>query len=142
MIEERYVSFETAKLLKEAGFDVPTRGTWRTKCTGDAVFVEHFYGQTTDDISRRSADGFQHEYLAPTQSLAARWLREVHKLNIYACFDYIEFDKGNSSYFFARENVDINDYTSVYFSLQSYDSYEEAIEGGLIETLKTILNCK
>ena len=105
MITEQYVSFETSKMLKEAGFDVPTRGTWRTNRTGDAVFVEHFYGQTTDDISRRSADGFQHEYLAPTQSLAARWIREVHKLNIYACFDYIEFDKGNSSYFFLHERM-------------------------------------
>ena len=130
MITEQYVSFETARMLKEAGFDVPCfnqyteRGTiWHCDCP------ENF-------------NKSQCATSCPTQALAARWLREVHKLNIYACFDYIEFDKGNSSYFFARENVDINDYTSVYFSLQSYDSYEEAIEGGLIETLKTILNCK
>ena len=115
MIEESYVSFETARMLKEALFEA------------DCGFI-------MDDDGKR--------LYRPTQSLAARWLREVHKLNIYACFDYIEFDKGNSSYFFAREDVTINDYTSVYFSLQSYDSYEEAIEAGLIETLKTILNCK
>ena len=80
MITEQFVSFETAKLLKEAGFDVPTRGTWRTNRTGDAVFVEHFYGQTTDDISRHSSDGFQYEYLSPTQSLAAKWLREKYHI--------------------------------------------------------------
>ena len=141
MITEQYVSFETSKMLKEAGFDVPCRCAYCQMPLGDYNRYQNLIGDYDASEEKNYFKSKEH-YLAPTQSLAARWLREVHKLNIYACFDYIEFDKGNSSYFFARENVDINDYTSVYFSLQSYYSYEEAIEGGLIETLKTILNCK
>lgn len=134
MIEEQYVSFETAKLLKEAGFDVPTRGTWRTNRTGDAVFVEHFYGQTRDDISRHYSDGFQHEYLAPTQSLAARWLREKYHifLMITPMIDgwmYDLFDLDKHQYILC--NADANT-----------DDYESAFEAGLQEALRIIIKTK
>ena len=136
MIEEQFVSFETAKLLKEAGFDVPTRGTWIKNYTGDAAFVEHFYGHTTDDISRHSADGFQYEYLAPTQALAARWLRDAHHINVYACFDYEKFDE--KKWFFTREHTMVNDDSAVYCSITNYNSYEEALEAGLKHGLELI----
>lgn len=138
MITEQYVSFETAKLLKEAGFDSPTRGIYRTNRTGDHSFAEYNMKQTVDDLSWNAKDGFQYEYLAPTQSLAASWLREVHHLNVYACFDYVCFDDGERKWFFMRENTMINDYTSVYSSIISYDSYEQALEAGLRETIKLI----
>ena len=130
MITEQYVSFETSKMLKEAGFDVPTRGTWRTNCTGDTVFVEHFYGQTTDDISRHSADGFQHEYLAPTQSLAARWLWEVHRIFIEdyilinGAFSYRIFIGGRNQLECEQHNI--------------YKSYEDCVEYALQEAIKLI----
>ena len=111
MIEEQYVSLDTAKLLKEAGFDVPCRGGYH---------VNRF------------------RYEAPTQALAARWLREVHHINVYACFDYVCFDNGERKWFFMRENTMINDYTSVYCSIISYDSYEQALEEGLQEAVKLI----
>ena len=126
MIEESYVSFDTAKLLKEAGFDVPCfnqyteRGTiWHCDCP------ENF-------------NKSQCVTSCPTQALAARWLREVHHLNVYACFDYVFFDDGERKWFFMRENTMINDYTSVYCSIISYDSYEEALEAGLQEAIKLI----
>ena len=134
MIEEQFVSFETAKLLKEAGFDVPTRGTWRKNYTGDAAFVEHFYGQTTDDISRHSADGFQHEYLAPTQALAARWLREVHKLHVFAkrIYEYA-LDKFSWGYYIQSSNYEYCKNFEV-----GFDSYEEAMEAGLKHGLESV----
>lgn len=138
MIEESYVSFETAKLLKEAGFSVPCRGVYVTDRTGYYEFREYDNKQTTDDLCWNTEDGFQYEYLAPTQALAARWLREVHHLNVYACFDYVCFDDGERKWFFMRENTMINDYTSVYCSIISYDSYEQALEAGLQEAVKLI----
>ena len=135
MIEEQFVSFETAKLLKEAGFDVPTRGTWRKNYTVDAAFVEHFYGQTTDDISRRSADSFQHEYLAPTQSLAARWLREVHGFHLYSkrCYNY-NLNQYTWGFWIQRVKYDVY----VNFEI-GFDSQEETIEAGLQEALRIII---
>ena len=55
MIEESCVSFETANLLKEAGF--------KANC----AFI---------------LDDNQERLYRPTQALAARWLREVHGLFI------------------------------------------------------------
>ena len=59
MIEESYVSFDTAKLLKEAGFEA--------EC-----------GFIVDDGRK---------LYRPTQALAARWLREVYNVAIYSLYD-------------------------------------------------------
>ena len=74
MIEESYVSFETARMLKEAGFDVPCTsqytegmGVWRGK---------YPYNFNEEDFG----------YSRPTQALAARWLREVHRIVVDATF--------------------------------------------------------
>ena len=59
MIEEQFVSFDTAKLLKEAGFDVPCRGGYH-------------------------ANRFRYE--APTQALAARWLCECKMIEVSTAY--------------------------------------------------------
>ena len=82
MIEEQFVSFDTAKLLKEAGFDLSCRGVYVTDRTGYYEFREYDNKQTTDDLCWNTEDGFQYEYLAPTQALAAKWLRDVHRIDI------------------------------------------------------------
>ena len=60
MIEEQFVSFDTAKMLKEAGFEA--------EC-----------GFIVDDDGRK--------LYRPTQALAARWLREVYNVAIYSLYD-------------------------------------------------------
>ena len=109
MIEESCVSFDTAKLLKEVGFEA--------EC-----------GFTVDDDGRK--------LYRPTQALAARWLREVHHLNVYACFDYEEFDE--KKWFFTREHTMVTDDSAVYCDVINYGSYEEALEAGLKHGLELI----
>ena len=82
MIKEQFVSFEIAKLLKEVGFNIPCRGIYVTDRTGYYEFCEYDNKQTTDDLRWNTEDGFQYEYLAPTQALVARWLREIHHIDI------------------------------------------------------------
>lgn len=138
MIEEQYVSFETAKLLKEAGFDVPCRGIYRAYRIGTSVFREYDRKSAKDDLCRNAVDGFQYEYLAPTQALAARWLREVHHIHVFAYYHY-----PSSKYAYFTECLDVPcAEMGLHYSSIDYDTHEAAIEGGLIETLKTILNCK
>ena len=124
MIEESYVSFDTAKMLKEAGFDEVCRYNY-----------DNVGGFRWLKIGEPTPKGW---VPCPTQALAARWLREVHHLNLYACFDYVCFEDGERKWFFMRENTMINDYTSVYSSIISYDSYEQALEAGLQEAVKLI----
>ena len=121
MIEEIYVSFDTAKLLKEAGFDVPCcnqyteRGTiWHCDCP------ENF-------------NKSQCATSCPTQALAARWLREVYNVAIYSLYDD---DMEQWFYFvdaFAKNPV-INGFQSG----SEYDDYESAFEDGLREAIKLI----
>lgn len=60
-ITENYVSYETAVLLKEKGFE--------------QIGCEKRYNLQGDLVS-----GFAYGPVAPSQSLALKWLREVHKL--------------------------------------------------------------
>lgn len=73
MIEEAYVSYEVAKLLKEKGFNEPCYGVYyEFKTTTEFELL-------TNPITyqRTNADNV---YYAPTQALVMRWLRETHGL--------------------------------------------------------------
>ncbi len=134
MIEEQFVSFDTAKLLKEAGFDIPCRGIYRTDRTGDYVFRKYEHKNTKDDLCWSSTDGFQYEYLAPTQALAAKWLREVHKLHVFAKRTYeYALDKFSWGYYIQSSNYEYCKNFEI-----GFDSYEQAIEKGLCEAIKLI----
>ena len=72
MITEDYVSFETAKLLKEKGFD------W--DC--EYMYSENekwFVHCKCNNSSKTMAD---ENYAAPTLQMAMKWLREVHNQTI------------------------------------------------------------
>ena len=77
MIEESYVSFEVAKLLKEKGFDVYGDGSFGSEIK---IWMEYSpFGKIRDvSSSRPSIKG----YPAPTLQMAMKWLREVCKLHI------------------------------------------------------------
>ena len=133
MIEESYVSFSTAKLLKEAGFDVPCRGVYVTDRTGYYEFREYDNKQTTDDLCWDTEDGFQYEYLAPTQALAERWLREVYNVAIYSLYD-----ADMEQWFYVVDAFTKNPMINGFQSGSEYDDYESAFEDGLREAIKLI----
>lgn len=125
MIEEQFVSFETAKMLKEAGFDVPCfnqyteRGTiWHCDCP------ENF-------------NKSQCATSCPTQALAARWLREVHRIVVDVVFIPPLFDGVNWQYFIGNmdDMVWEGDFEP---SEREYATYEEALEAGLKHGLELI----
>lgn len=63
MVKEDYVSFETAKLLEEKGFD------WN--CESKRFYPEpDYYQESPNGVS------------APTLQMVMKWLREVHNLFI------------------------------------------------------------
>ena len=70
-ITEDYVSFETAKLLKEKGFGIKeeTRGYYPIKgdATGRIMFGAEYHHNTS-----------QVQIAAPTLQMACKWLREKH----------------------------------------------------------------
>ena len=74
MIQERYCSYEVAKLLKEKGFDEPCRSVYED--FGD--YIDFYY--TVEEQTDLQMGVF--EVLRPTHQMAMDWLREIHKLHI------------------------------------------------------------
>lgn len=80
MITEDYVSFETAKLLKEKGFD----------CRVTRSFFEHdncYAPCDPSEVPRKDAIAI------PTLQMAMKWLRTEH--NIFFNVNYFHLDVGN-----------------------------------------------
>ena len=107
MIEESYVSFDTARMLKEAGFDVPCRAGYH-------------------------ANRFRYE--APTQALAARWLREVHGIHIFCNY----FFEDGTWFYVIVDLKESDEVRAIHPDIRSYQSSEEALEAGLCEAVKLI----
>jgi len=79
-IKEDYVSFETAKLLKEKGFNERLLTFYITdEAKKEGCF--QLMAFTDDKIDNNHSD---HCYLAPTLQMAMKWLREVHSLCVYS----------------------------------------------------------
>ena len=83
MVEEAYVSFQTAKLLKEKGFKIDTtKDYWKIGQDGTMYFMCSI-GAYTDDMNNKTAYYRPADsYPCPTQQMASRYLRENYSLHI------------------------------------------------------------
>ena len=151
MITEDYVSFETAKLLKEKGFDGKCYKVWvyYTSSTpmlwAAPAFVE---GETiVDRESVESAERMwntiygdsenkNHEYLAPTLQMAMKWLREEKDVQIEIAI--VGTDTWESPtkwmYGFRCQTKDVIDRRNADFS-----SYEQACEAAIKYCLENLI---
>jgi hypothetical protein len=113
MSRESYVKFETAKLLKEKGFYWDCEHYY--KPNGEIVRTSHTEGSRHINSSVL----YEHQYLAPTQQMACRWLREEH--NILVTVAPCEVGAG------------VDDYTYVIYEIQPEDYHFEFIEQGRMQ---------
>ena len=122
-ITEDYVSFETAKLLKEKGFRCATLHYYYDK-DGDLLF------------SAWRIDAGKNEFVAPTLQMAMRWLREVHSLYI----DIVtSFSQDGICYTFSCFNtMDLIQGTKG-TSYHEYQTYEEACEAAIKYCLENLI---
>ena len=119
---EDYVSFETAKLLKEKGFN------WNTD---KQYYLDKIVGDY--DITDRSRN--PERYLdAPTLQMAMKWLRKVYNLEIYPYHQYSQ--DGNKWWF---EIVKFPSPVSEYESNAIYATYEEAVEAAIKYCLEKLI---
>ena len=125
MTQEDYVSFETAKLLKEKGFD---------------VYVSSFYNNE-GGFNRKEADWNWNNgpyYSAPTLQMAMKWLREVHNYDISICLDSYVEPYDNEYYIVIRRRKvrfeEVSPCEQVYFK-----TYEEACESAIKYCLENLI---
>ena len=120
MIKEDYVSFETAKLLKEKGFDEICFNVYTgTNNNYYPPFINHEF------TLKEETDYFT----IPTLQMAMKWLREVHKLYMYTAF------AGMEEVWFSR----IYDKNKHLKDLDNFKTYEEACEAGIKYCLENLI---
>lgn len=121
-VTEDYCSFETAKLLKEKGFNYPCRAVYSPKGT-----VRHYL---KEEVSAHNLKG--HKKLCPTLQMAMRWLREVHNIDICA-FPY------QADYILYSYKVKIYKDKEIYLTITDSKTYEESVEAALKYCLKILI---
>lgn len=125
MITEDYISLETAKLLKEKGFDEATNRYYNAQCdqirTVSDTFMWHWNNE--EFVKRVLMDG---AIAIPTLQMAMKWLREVHKYEIYP---YHQNSEDCDKWWF--EIVKFPSPVSEYESNAIYATYEEVVEAAI-----------
>lgn len=134
MITEDYVSFETAKLLKEKGFDEATNRYYNAQCdqirTVSDTFMWHWNNE--EFVKRVLMDG---AIAIPTLQMTMKWLREVHKLHIWIAHK-LKQNKGLPWYY---EIHNIETGTVVKIGDVVYGSYEVACEAAIKYCLEKLI---
>jgi len=144
MITEDYVSFETAKLLNEKGFDEECYLHY----SSDGKTQHWNYQSPIDGIS------------APTLQTATKWLEEVHNILLIPDYDYECTDKswcykiyqlgengkpkrvpveGVSYDINGEPHVEVVAYRDYEKSFADYATKEEAIEEGIKYCLENLI---
>lgn len=88
-MKDTLINFETAILAKEKGFNIEQlKGFWfNSKFHKDGQEIEFLQDVKNSKILRlRESETFEigNPFVyRPTQFLLAKWLREVHKINVY-----------------------------------------------------------
>lgn len=138
-MKEELITFETAKLAKEKGFDELSS---RKYDINSKEILEVSYWEGNGDVTTiavKNENIEDDEVLAPTQSLLQKWLREEY--NIQLCLqplyggDKIEGRQIGWLCYTPYNDEEFNNLPSI--SLSEY-TYEEALEEGLQEALKLI----
>ena len=130
MITEDYVSFGTAKLLKEKGFD-ECWGCFYDTENDDVSIVNGWM-----DISNSELEGKEFvRYSAPTLQMAMKWLREVYNYNIE--IDTIGQKSRNT---LSWRSVIYNLENGIeYYREETFKSYEEACEAAIKYCLENLI---
>lgn len=135
-MKEQLVEFETAKLAKEKGFNIPCYNHFTRK--GKFRFCH------PDDVKYSFVHENEGWVEAPTQSLLQKWLREEH--NIFVSINTVSEEKWYSAEdvehipvhkYRVIKNIDNFKYDVIDWS-EPFETYEEALEKGLQEALKLI----
>ena len=131
MITEDYISFETAKLLKEKGFDEPCYAYWHED---ENRLIFSYSMHAIRNITNPCFFG----PAVPTLQMTMKWLREVHYCHIVVDYTF-KADAGLTndyvSYVYGVENAKtFVQHTSDRF----FDTYEESCEAAIKYCLENL----
>ena len=135
MITEDYVSFESAKLLKEKGFaeNTPINYFIRDNTPRGGIIGVR--------INRKRLESDMHLIACPTLQMAMKWLREVHNIGIFP-----------TTFYRHTETFDGHNYGCTLVNLKTFDiignfedctfpadSYEQTCEAAIKYCLENLI---
>lgn len=126
MIQEAYVTFEAAKILKEKGFNVPVWTRYDDEEDKEVIFGDR-YDWNNSPMGQISA---------PTQQMAMAWLREEHGIFIAINNDDLDF---NWQCYDLMDRDYALDPRILSGSYAGHKTYEEAVEAALMYTLEKLI---
>ena len=131
-MEENLISFQTAKLAKEKGFNISTAYCF------DTSIVDYKLGAIANPEFNWNTDTHDEDgelFSCPTQSLLQKWIRSKGiAVDVYSELYCQRFQ-------FKVDMIALFELTPDNYSLHlpdAYTTYEFALEAGLIEALKLI----
>lgn len=130
MIEEQFVGFGTAKLLKKAGFCIP------------CLFLYTKSGTVWRCGEPQDCNDTDSLYSRPTQAVAVRWLREKKGLHVYAIQTNLPLTEPQTTEWewgYVVTKVDDPNGRDNFIDMY-YTSYEEAMEAGIRHALELVID--
>lgn len=150
-MKEQLISFKTAKLAKEKGFNLKSKKGYYTYQKDIETALTEYKNPIDIDKSQECTfanackpfanSDLPKDFLctAPTQSLLQKWLRERHNLHIYIDTTSSFGDmQSHVSKYKALVKVPFKPFKWTTGKYYLGDTYEEALEKGLQEALKLI----
>lgn len=143
MIEEDYVSFEIAELLKEKGFDEECFMFWHydkanDKDDTDGISLYNWNENDSNRVTNSELDEYFNDkfssegYSAPTLQMAVKWLRVVHKIDL--CVFPCHYDYCLHGY-----ECKVYKNKELLLSLTGFKLYETAINAAILYILKNLM---
>lgn len=150
MISEELITFKTAQLAKQAGFDVVVYTCYNSEGklmeTSDLLNIHCEGGLDFDEFFMNYNDkpGLEKYYKtklysAPTQSLLQKWIREVHNSHVEVTSRKDYDDKIVYTWDIYDNKIPNEELTD---EEPLFDTYELALEQALQEALTLIINRK
>ena len=142
MIEEDYVSVETAKLLKEKGFDGECMSMYVTPKPHTGMGNPNEAKIAPHGRDSHYYDGYLYQCEAPTLQTARKWLREKHHLHIevrltnHTMSDMVNVVK----YYWVMTNTETGRWCdeSTVYNVRVFDKSEEAEEDAIRHALEKL----
>lgn len=123
MSYQTYVTFKTAKALRDAGFDWPVDRYYSTEdCTEGHYWIVHDNGY--------NAPGLTWVYAAPSLAAAAKWLREAKKIHIE--IEYVAW-RPSARWCFNPISLDRNPDPRHFREPRFHETYEKALDTAIRE---------
>lgn len=157
MITEDYVSFETAKLLKEKGFDNKCRWVWILDKANDSqdtngiyklsaeCLIESYSFVDNNDIMSVCKDNGWNEnskevFLCPTLQMAMKWLRDVHHIGIFpSTYTFSNVDGTEESHPYGTAIINLKTYELMTEDIMPRECYEDAVYAAIKYCLEKLI---